>query len=163
MSVYDTTFDKVIDDALQILFEKGTDVFTFALYYDHESFAVSVCADTRGNSLAVARQMNDFAAARFRAAIASKDLDQAGNWARVAERSYALGNFSFGSLGWKAIKAPKNSAPFYLAMVKALQRNAPKIASLSRNPESLVFCCSSKNSEVGFTWPYQSEKTTPST
>ena len=163
MSVYDTTFDQIIGDALHILFEKGTDIFTFALYYDHESHTVSVCADTRGNSLAMARQMNEFSAARFRDALAAKDLDQAGNWARVAERSYALGDFSFVSLGWQKIKAPSNSAPFFLAMIRALQRNAPKIAALSRYPESLVFCCSSKNSEVGFTWLYQIENAAPST
>jgi len=152
MSVYDTTFDMVIDKALNILFEKKEDVYTFALYYDHESYAVSVCADTIQNSERVAREINAFSREQFFAAIEQRDLERAALWNCNTGRSFALGDFKYRSLGWEAIKAPNNSAPFYGAMVQALIRNSHKIAALTRNPEQLVFCCSTKNDEVGLFW-----------
>ncbi|VVT04999.1 hypothetical protein [Erythrobacter sp. EC-HK427] len=155
MSVYDSNFDWVIDTALRVLFDKGADIFTFALYYDHESYGVCAYADTRGNSLATARQFNAFQAARFHEALAAKDLEKASSWAKVPERSYSIGDFTHKHLGWVDIKAPNNSAPFYLAMLNALLRNADRIAALSRDPDSLVFCSNGKRDEVEFTWRYR--------
>lgn len=152
MSVYDKPFDIIIDKALNILFEKKADIFTFALYYDHESYAVSVCADTIENSERVAKEINAFSREQFFAAIQNQDLEYAALWNAITGRSFALGDFKYRSLGWEAIKAPNNSAPFYRAMVQALIRNSHKIAALTRHPEQLVFCCSSKDNEVGLIW-----------
>lgn len=144
MSVYDTPFDTIIDKALNILFEKKADIFTFALYYDHESYAVSVCADTIENSERVAREINAFSREQFFAAIQQQELERAALWNSITGRSFALGDFTYRSLGWEAIKAPNNSAPFYRAMVQALIRNSHKIAALTRNPEQLVFAAQVK-------------------
>lgn len=152
MSVYDKTFDMVIDKALNILFDKKADIFTFALYYDHEGHAVEVCADTVYNSQRAVRASNAFCREQFFAAIERKDLETATVWNCNTGRSFSLGDFQFKMLGWEPINAPRNSAPFYRAMVRALIRNSHRIAGLARNPEQLVLCCSTKNSEVGLVW-----------
>lgn len=157
MSVYDQPFDRIIGDALHILFDKGADIFTFALYYDHEGRAVSICADTEVNSRSAARKMNTFVGQQFYRAIQNGELDEAAKWGTIGERSLALGDFKFQSLGWRSMTAPNNSAPFYRAMISSLLRNSTKISGLSRNPENLVLCCSSKDSEVGFSWVHQEE------
>jgi hypothetical protein len=152
MSVYDRTFDIVIEKALNILFDKKADIFTFALYYDHEGWAVEVCADTVYNSQRTVRASNAFNREQFFAAIERNDLETATVWNCNTGRSLSLGDFQYKMLGWEPIKAPNNSVPFFRAMVRALIRNSHKIAALTRNPEQLVLCCSTKNSEVGLIW-----------
>jgi hypothetical protein len=152
MTVYDKTFDMIIDKALNVLFDKKTDIYTFALYYDHEGWAVEACADTIYNSQRAVRASNAFRREQFFAAIENKDLEGATSWNSNTGRSFSLGDFQYKMLGWEPIKAPNNSAPFYRAMVQALIRNSHKIAALTRNPEQLVLCCSTKNSEVGLFW-----------
>ena len=152
MSVYDKTFDMIIDKALNILFDKKADIFTFALYYDHEGWAVEVCADTAYNSQRAVRASNAFCRQQFFAAIERGELESAASWNSNTGRSFSLGDFQYKMLGWEPIKAPNNSAPFYGAMVRALIRNSHRIAALTRNPEQLVLCCSTKNNEVGLFW-----------
>ena len=156
MSVYDQTLDGIIDRALTILFEKKSDIYTFALYYDHESHAVSACADTMENSARVTHEMNAFSRAQFFAAIQQGDLERAALWNFHTGRSFALGEFQFRSLGWTPLRVPNNSAPFYRALVAALIRNSNKIAALTRNPEALVLCCSSKKNDIGLIWGHES-------
>ena len=152
MSVYDKTFDMIIDKALNILFDKKVDIYTFALYYDHESHAVEVCADTIYNSQRAVRASNAFRREQFFSAIEQKDLESAASWNSNMGRSFSLGDFQYSMLGWEPMQAPNNSAPFYRAMVQALIRNSHKIAALTRQPEQLVLCCSTKNNEVGLFW-----------
>lgn len=152
MSVYDKTFDMIIDKALNILFDKKADIYTFALYYDHEGHAVEVCADTIYNSQRAVRASNAFRREQFFSAIEQKDLESAASWNSNMGRSFSLGDFQYKMLGWEPMQAPNNSAPFYRAMVQALIRNSHKIAALTRNPEQLVLCCSTKNNEVGLFW-----------
>lgn len=155
MSVYDETFDRVIERALNILFAKKADIYTFAFYYDHETKAVCICADTKINSRKMALQTNAFKYEHLRRSIEKKDLKRAMNFGWISERSFSLGDFTFKDLGWTSIAAPNNSQPFYLAMVRALMRHMASISALSRSPEELVFCCSTKDSEVGLSWFYQ--------
>ena len=155
MSVYDKMFDRIIEKALNILFEKGANIYTFALYYDHENHAVSVFADTKSNSKSSCKKSNEFAREQFKKCIFEKNLVSAANWSKVPERSFSLGDFKFGSLGWESFKTPNNSAPFYIAMVEAIFRHSDKIASLTGSPEELIFCCSNQDWEVGFSWFYQ--------
>lgn len=157
MTLYDRDFDKIIEKALNILFSKGTDIYTFALYYDHESSAVSVCVDTKINSKSVARKSNEFAFQTLKNAISEKNMDRAKIFGRCSERSFSLGDFKVRSLGWEPMKAPNNSAPFYLALVEVLFRNSKKIAALSNTPDELVLCCSTNDSEVGLAWIYQGD------
>ena len=155
MSVYDKTFDMIIDRALNILFDKKADIFTFALYYDHESYSVEVCADTVYNSQLTVRASNVFIREQFFSAIEREDLESAASWNSNTGRSFSLGDFQYKMLGWEPIKAPNNSTPFYQAMVRALIRNSHRIAALTRHPEQLVLCCSTKNNEVGLFWFYE--------
>lgn len=155
MSVYDKTFDMIIDRALNILFDKKADIFTFALYYDHESYSVEVCADTVYNSQLTVRASNAFRREQFFSAIEREDLESAASWNSNTGRSFSLGDFQYKMLGWEPIKAPNNSTPFYRTMVRALIRNSHRIAALTRHPEQLVLCCSTKNNEVGLFWFYE--------
>lgn len=156
MSVYDETFDLVIEKALNIAFDKNFKVYTFAFCYDHESHAVSVCLDSKVNSETNQKKTNIFNQKYFKKLVASKNLERAKNFSSAnTSRSFSLGDFKLRDLGWEAIKAPKNSVPFYLAMVNAIIRKEKHIAALSTDSTELVFCCSSKDSEVGYIWTYQ--------
>lgn len=161
MSLYDSTFDMVIDKALNILFDKKADIFSFAICYSHEDHAVEVCADTADNSRRSVRASNAFRTAQFFAAVERGDLDSAGSWNCNTGRSFSPGDFQYKMLGWEPIKAPNDSAPFYRAMVQALIRNSHRIAALTRNPEQLVLCCSTKNSEIGLFWFHKDANALP--
>lgn len=155
MSVYDKPFDTIIGQALKILFDERADVFTFGFYHDHESHAVSVCADTKDKSKRSTLESNRFRKDQFLRAIQEQDLESAARWNSNTGRSFSLGDFRYVNLGRQAIRVPNNSAPFYRAMVDALMRNSDKIAALASNPEELVMCCSTKNSEVGLIWYHE--------
>ena len=47
----DSLFDDVLTRAIAEVRASGIDVYTFAFYHDHESAAVSVCADTERSSV----------------------------------------------------------------------------------------------------------------
>ena len=49
--------EKVIDQALFEARSRNVPVYTFALYYDHESPAISVCVDTEEQSKAAPRSV----------------------------------------------------------------------------------------------------------
>ena len=152
MSVYDKGFDLIIDKALNILFSKNVDIYTFSFYYDHESHALMVLADTKSNSRHQLLDTRKFTHGEFMKAIEAKDLTKASQWISLGERNISLGSFKYRSLGWEAATAPKNSAPFFLAMANAVIRNRQKISALSEAPEDLVFLCSTSKSEVGLVW-----------
>lgn len=152
MSVYDESFDLIIDNALNILFSKNADIYTFSFYYDHESHALMVQADTKPNSKQKVRDTQKFAHGEFMKAIGAKNLTKASRWSQLGDRNISLGDFKYQSLGWESAKAPNNDTPFFLAMANAVIRNRPKIAALTKSPEELVFLCSTKESEVGLIW-----------
>lgn len=152
MSLYDKGFDLIIDKALNSLFSKGVDIYTFAFYYDHESHALEILADTKSNSnrqlLATQKLQHD----EFMKAIEAKDLAKASRWGSAGERNISLGDFQCKSLGREVAKAPNNSAPFFLAMANAVIRNRIKISALSSDPDALVFLCSTQENEAGLIW-----------
>ena len=152
LSVYDDGFDRVIDKALNTLFSKKVDVYTFAFYYDHEGHAVEILADTKTNSDKQVYKSHRFASREFVKAIQAKDLEKAARWGSSNDRNYSLGDFHFKGLAREPVKAPNNSAPFFLAMLNAIRRNSKKIAALSSQPQRLVYLCSSRESEIGFVW-----------
>lgn len=152
MSVYDKEFDRIIDKALNLLFSKKADIYTFAFYYDHESHALSIEVDTKPNSDKEIYKQRKFSNEVFLKAIEAKDLKKAARWSDLRDRNYSLGDFQYKALAWEAAKAPNNSAPFFLAMVHAVRRNSKKISALSSHGQNLVFICSSKDSEVGYVW-----------
>lgn len=152
LSVYDKAFDRVIEKALNVLFSKKIDIYTFAFYYDHESFSIEVLVDTKPNSGKEIYKHRKFSNEEFLKAIEAKDLEKAARWNTMRDRNYSLGDFPYKALGWESVKAPNNSASFFLSMISAIRRNSKKIAALSSHGHELVYICSSKDSEVGYVW-----------
>lgn len=87
-------FMKLIEKALLVASENNTDIFTFALYHDHESGFVSVCIDTEKNSVQEVREQNLYNLKYFRLAIQNGEMDEAKLWQANIGRNLSLGNFS---------------------------------------------------------------------
>lgn len=75
-----TIATSVLTEAISELRQKRLDVYTFALYFDHESKVISVCADTAFNSAATVRGINTYNRKYFDPAVASGDLKAASLW-----------------------------------------------------------------------------------
>ena len=68
-------------------------------------------------------------------------------------RSLSLGDFA--RVNVARADLPRRCRPdeaFYLAMARAIIANQREILDLSPDPEDVVFCCSSADSEVGLVW-----------
>jgi hypothetical protein len=146
--------EKVLAAALEVLAAERVPIHTIALYFDHESPALSVCVDTKDNSsIHVARQ-NAYSMRYFRKAISSGNLDDARLWQANVGRNFSLGDFSRVNLGRFDLAGMVLSDVASLAMVEALLKRQDEIAKHAPNPDELVFCCSTANDEVGLVWSY---------
>lgn len=148
--------DSVLQSALSEVRQKSIPVYTFALYHDHESNAVSVCVDTEENSSKSVASMNRYNMKYFMKAIDEKDLKAASLWQANIGRSLSLGDFALVNLARTDLGKTKAVAAFYLSMVEALIRVQGEVIALSPNPERLVFACSGPNEEVAYVWSAQS-------
>jgi hypothetical protein len=150
-------FASVLNTALSEVTVKAIPIFTFALYHDHESSAVSVCVDTEENSNRSVVATNAFNMRYFMKAIANGDLKAAELWQANVGRSLSLGDFTMVNVA----RTPLNSVPvddqFYVSMVKALVAVQEQVAALSPNPERLVFACSGAEDEVAYVWSLPSD------
>src|SRR5260221_2022452 len=86
-------FDDVLSRAILEIRSSGIDLFTFAFYHDHESAAVSICADTKASSARSVRSENAFFMEHFAAAVAGGDLRKAELFKANVGRSLSLGAF----------------------------------------------------------------------
>jgi hypothetical protein len=143
---------KVLQDALQEVRQKAIPVYTFALYHDHESGAVSVCVDTQENSRRTVVQMNCYNMKYFMGAVRDKDLKTASLWQANTGRSLSLGDFTLVNSARVSLGSIKTDATFYLTMVEAMVDVQSEIAELSPDPERLVFACSGPDDEVAYVW-----------
>ena len=127
-------------------------IYTYALYHDHESGFVSVCIDTKDNSLRSVQSSNDYVREKFITAIGNNDLKKALLWQCNAGRNFSLGNFKY--INIEEIKVPlkPKSNSFYLDMVKAIEEMSELIIRHSSYGKELAFCCSTKSEEVGLIW-----------
>lgn len=145
-------FRQVLDAALAEIASSRLPVFTFALYHDHESGAVSVCADTEGNSSRVVASINAYNARHFGAAIARGDLRYAALWQANIGRSLALGDFAIVNAARTDIGDVPVDEPFYVDMVQAVVAIQDRVAALAPDPRKLVFACSGADAEVALVW-----------
>ncbi len=143
-------FESLIDEAL--LKVKGIDIFTFAIYHDHESGFVSICIDTKENSEKQVVESNKYSMKYFRRLISEGDLDSATLWQANIGRNLSLGDFQFVNVVEKELNEIEPDTEFYLTMVKALLNKSSLILLNSTHGNSLLFCCSTANEEVGLTW-----------
>ena len=145
-------FQHVLDAAMAELRAAGVDVFSFALYHDHESGAVSVCVDTEENSWRAVDESNRYSAAHFQEAIAQGDLQQAALWQANTGRNLSLGDFAWVNLARTQLGEVLMDEQFHLHMAQALIANQWAIAALSTQPARLLLACSGRDSEVALVW-----------
>jgi hypothetical protein len=145
-------FSNVIDNAISEIREASIPVFTFVLYHDHESSAVSVCVDTEDNSNQVVQRINRFNMKYFMGAIQTGDLKAASLWQANIGRSLSLGDFSLVNIARRPLGAMEVNDRFYVEMVQAMVAKQHEIAKLTLEPERLVLACSGENDEVAYVW-----------
>jgi|TARA_B110000211_G_scaffold233531_1_gene300032 hypothetical protein len=143
-------FENLIDEALSKV--SGLNIYTFAIYHDHESGFVSVCIDTEENSKLKLEKSNEFSMKYFRDNVRKGDLEQAMLWSANIGRNLSLGDFSAVNISAKEINDISTDNSFYLGMVNAIEKKASKILERSTHGKSLIFCCSTADDEVGLAW-----------
>ncbi len=127
-------------------------IFTFALYHDHESEAVSVCIDTEENSNRVVRSINDYNMKHFMKAARAGDLKSASLWQANIGRSLSLGDFSMVNLARRPLEAIQATDHFYAEMVQSVIAVQDQVAALSPEAKRLVFACSGADDEASYVW-----------
>lgn len=132
---------------------KDVVIHTLALYYDHETPAVSVCIDTEENSEAQAVSVSAYSRQRFTEAVAEGDLERAARWHGSSDRSFALGNFHMVNVA--RMELSREFTPtkaFFLMLVKSLVAAEPAVVAQAKMPSSLILCCTGADDEVQFIW-----------
>ncbi|MCF6442127.1 hypothetical protein L1077_22120 [Pseudoalteromonas luteoviolacea] len=147
-------FENLIDETL--LKACNLDIYTFAIYYEHESGFVSICIDTEENSKVRLAESNKYSMKYFRQSIIEGDLEQALLWQANIGRNLSLGDFTAINIVEKYIEDECVDSRFYLDMVNAIESKADKILKQSSHGGSLLFCCSTAEEEVGLTWVRES-------
>lgn len=149
-------FGEVLERALAEIATAQLPVYTFVLYHDHESEAVSVCADTEERSAGVVATMNRYNAGYFAKAVANGDLKGASLWQSNIGRSLSLGDFALVNVARTPLPSGPVDDDFYVSMVRAVVSVEARVISLSPHPERLLFACSGMNDEVAYVWSAQS-------
>jgi hypothetical protein len=144
--------ENVLRQAVAEVALSGTEVFTFALYFDHESSALSVCVDTEVNSAKTVAQINRYNAKYFHQAVGAADLKMAELWQANAGRSLSLGDFALVNVARTDVPPSAVNEQFFLGLVEELVRVEDRVVQLAPTPEKLVFACSSANEEVAYVW-----------
>jgi hypothetical protein len=149
----------MVDDFKKIIFEglkkaqiRNVDIFTFALYHDHESHVVTVCIDTIESSKRNVLSSNSFSKQQFLNAIENGNIESAKLWNANGGRSFSLGDFAIVNASEIDVPRKPSKDTFYMAMAQALEEMRDLIEQQSSHGKSLMFCCSTEDSEVGLVW-----------
>lgn len=143
----------VVKGALTELREDPIPVHTFAFYHDHESGIVSVCVDTKESSAKLVRSSNQWAMGYFAEHIQSGSWKDASLFQANAGRSLSLGDFARVNLGETDLDGDMVAdETFHLEMARAVIAHQQEILELAPEPDDVLFCCSSADSEVGLIW-----------
>jgi hypothetical protein len=145
-------FTLVLDKAISDIQARQLPVFTFALYHDHESAAVSVCVDTEESSNRAVQSMNRFNMKYFLKAVGAGDLHQAALWQANVGRSLSLGDFALVNVARTPLGSIEVNDRFYIDMVQAVIAKQAEIAALAPHPAHLVFASSGAEDEVAYVW-----------
>jgi len=145
-------FKKLVFEGLRKAKSRNLDIYTFALYHDHESHVATVCIDTMESSNRSVLSSNDFAKKNFTKAIEACDLVGAGLWNANGGRSFALGNFALVNASEIDVPRKPEIPGFYLDMVLSIEEMKDLILMQSSHGRNLLFCCSTEESEVGLIW-----------
>ena len=147
--------DLVIGDSLKTLKSEGFPLHTFALYFDHESSALAVCADSRENSKVQVASQNEYSFKYFRKCIKNANTEEAQLWQANIGRNLSLGDFSRVNLGRVELPEFTFTNEACIAMVERLLSWQDQIASLAPGPDELIFCCSTPSDEVGLVFSHE--------
>ena len=150
-------FKEVLNQAISELRNEEFAVYTFALYHDHESNAVSVCVDTEENSRRTVQRINSYNAKHFLREVGAANLPGAALWQANIGRSLSLGDFAKVNLARRELDKLVPSETLYLEMVKCLCAAAPRIAALSSDPSRLLFAASGESAEIAYVWAMPSD------
>ena len=143
--------ERVLENAIESLRIRPVPVHTFALYYDHESPAVSACIDTAANSARTVRTINQLNRERFAEAVRDGDLVMASKWRGNVGRSLSLGDFELVNVARVDLDyAPDES--IFPVLVRALMGKEAAIAAFAPSRDALLFCCSGPRDEVEYVW-----------
>ena len=148
----DSLFDDVLTRAIAEVRASGIDVYTFAFYHDHESAAVSVCADTERSSVRFVVGQNRYTHQYFAKSVEESDLEMAGLHKANVGRSLSLAEFEIVNAAYTDLGQIEPDDDFYLSMIGAVRRKEKEIVALARDPVRLLFCCSSAKAEVEYLW-----------
>lgn len=149
----DGFFGDVISQAIADIRKARLRLYTFAFYHDHESSAVSVCADTAESSASSVTLGNAFNSKYFVGAVDNGDLKEIGMWKANHGRSLSLGDFAMVNVARTDLEhGVKTGKDFYLSMIRAVIAREADIMALAQHPEHLIFCCSGPKAEVAFVW-----------
>lgn len=146
------TADDVIRAAIEEAAKDGFRIYTFALYFDRESPALSVCMDSKVNSLQQVSEQNAYSAKYFHKFIGAEDLDQAALWQANVGRNLSLGDFAKVNVARQDVERTELLASDCLRLVRTVIAHEGEIRELAEHPNELVFCCTSPNDEVGVVW-----------
>ncbi len=147
----------VLRQALVEVASSGAAVFTFALYLDHESSALSVCVDTEANSARTVAQINRYNTKYFHRAVEAQDFKSAGLWQANVGRSLSLGDFALVNVARTEVPAGAVNEQFFLHLVEELVRVEDQVVQLAPVREKLIFACSSADEEVAYVWSAASD------
>lgn len=142
----------VMNRALEELEQKEFALYTLAFYLDHESAAVSVCADTQSNSDRVVASINTYNLEYFLAAVRDGDLSTAELWQANVGRSLSLGDFTAVNLARTELGDVPADAELCQGMVETIIKNHDRIWRLSADPTRTAVAASTLDDEVGLVW-----------
>jgi hypothetical protein len=143
---------KVISTALAEAARRSIAIYTIALYYDHESHAVSVCMDTEANSAECVRGTNAYNMRYFYEAIDEGDLGDAALWQANVGRNLSLGDFALVNLCRTDLGDETPDQDFFVEMVRTLVSAESDVLRQASDPDRVLFVCSTAADEAGLVW-----------
>ena len=144
--------DQVIRAALNEAAKDKFRIYTFALYFDHESPAISVCLDTKENSIRQVSEQNAYSAKYFQKLIAAGYTEQATLWQANVGRNLSLGDFARVNIARTPVAQAELSEDDYLGLIRCVMAHEHEIRGRAEFADELVFCCASPTDEVGMVW-----------
>jgi len=143
----------VLDRAIAEVRSRGIAVYTFALYFDHESPALSVCVDTAANSARTVKGINAYNRKYFVDAVQAGDLRAASLWCSNVGRSLSLGDFALVNVARTELstEASEDQSVFQ-AMLRVLVAREHEVAILAPDRDALLLCCTGPDDEAEYVW-----------
>lgn len=148
-----TLLDSTVDQALTEAARRNLAIHTFALYYDHEAPAISVCIDTAESSRRTVEDINRYNRSYFAGAVAAGDLRSAALWQANVGRSLSLGDFALvGAARTELAPHFEPDPAFFVPMMQRVMAAEGRIAALAKDRSELILCRTGPEDEVEYCW-----------